>query len=296
MKTKISPRDWETLSAHLDEQLSPRQRKRLQARLQHEPELRTALGELRRTRSVLRSLPRLRSPRNFTLTPEMVGQRRGANRFYPVFGLASALASILLVLVLLGDFLVWSRVESGVAMKEAIPAAEVAVQEVEQPPPEEEMLAAGVTLEAEATVEEEMVMAEAVEEAPTAEAMVAGAENQEAPAPVEEAAAPEDRAADEEEFASGEGEVKAVELESAADSPEEVSSADAEIPAAEPSLEEPAEVVMPSPEPPLEPTPVPDEILQPETGLSFVRIAEIALAALAVVAGFVAIVIRQRGG
>lgn len=112
MMTRISPRDWEALSAYLDGQLNQKEHARLEKRLQFNAELSLALEDLRRTRAVLRSQPRLRAPRNFTLTPEMVGRaaRRGtASRqsggLFPALRFASALASILLVFVLFADVL-----------------------------------------------------------------------------------------------------------------------------------------------------------------------------------------------
>ena len=108
MTTKISQRDWEALSAYLDGQLSSGESSRLEQRIQNDDELRAALDEIRRTRGVLRSQALLRAPRNFTLTPQMAGIRPKASvlsRTYPIFRLASTFASILLVLVLVGDLL-----------------------------------------------------------------------------------------------------------------------------------------------------------------------------------------------
>jgi hypothetical protein len=105
---RIQNRDWEDLSAYLDGQLAQKDRSRLEKRLQASVELRTALDELRRTRSVIRSQPRLRAPRNFTLTPEMVGRRKPNWSFpslFPALGMTSALASALLVVVFLLDLL-----------------------------------------------------------------------------------------------------------------------------------------------------------------------------------------------
>jgi anti-sigma factor RsiW len=104
MTNRISKRDWERLSAYLDGQLSGRERSRLESRLQAEQPLQSAFEELRRTQLILRSLPKLRAPRNYTLTPEMVPERKERRRAYPIFGFASALATVLLVLVLVGDF------------------------------------------------------------------------------------------------------------------------------------------------------------------------------------------------
>lgn len=106
MMTKLSPREWEAISAYLDGQLAPKERTRLEERMKANPSLRQALDEMRRTRMLLRSQPRMRAPRNFTLTPEMVGARRparGSGGLFINLRLASALATILLVFVLIGD-------------------------------------------------------------------------------------------------------------------------------------------------------------------------------------------------
>lgn len=109
MNRTISPQDIELLSAYLDRELSANQMAEVEVRLQTESELKDLFVELRRTRQVLRSLPVMRAPRNFTLTPEMAGIKpRRENRLVLWFNrlrLSSALAAILLVLVLMGDFL-----------------------------------------------------------------------------------------------------------------------------------------------------------------------------------------------
>jgi anti-sigma factor RsiW len=109
MTTRITIRDWEALSAYLDNQLKTKDRVRLESRLNENPELRSALDELRRTQAVLRSQPRLRAPRNFTLTAEMAGVRTGARPMhgsYPVLRLASILATIFFIVMTVGDLAV----------------------------------------------------------------------------------------------------------------------------------------------------------------------------------------------
>jgi hypothetical protein len=104
MKKRLSPKDFKVLSAYLDGQLTPRESDRLEARLAEEKGLKETLIELRRTRQLLRAVPRLRAPRNFTLTPEMVGKRQPSGaRLYPAFRLASAVATLLFVAVVVGD-------------------------------------------------------------------------------------------------------------------------------------------------------------------------------------------------
>lgn len=108
MNGKVSLRDYEALSAYLDGALDERNRTRLEKRIQSEEVLKQELEVLRRTRVVLRSQPRLRAPRNFTLTPQMAGARQPARYSlgaYPALRLASVLATIFLVLVLAGDLI-----------------------------------------------------------------------------------------------------------------------------------------------------------------------------------------------
>ena len=93
-------RDVEQLSAYLDGQLSPSDSARLKERLPSEPGLAATLESLRESRSLLRRLPHRRAPRNFLLTPKMVGQKPPLPRSYPVFRFATALATLLFALSL----------------------------------------------------------------------------------------------------------------------------------------------------------------------------------------------------
>ncbi len=92
----MKQRDLELLSSYLDGQLSSADSSRLEARLRTDPEMRSVLQDLRGTRSLLRQLPMRKAPRNFTLTPKMVGKNPPLPRSYPVFKFTAALASILL--------------------------------------------------------------------------------------------------------------------------------------------------------------------------------------------------------
>jgi len=116
VKGNISPRDWQDLSAFLDRQLNDRQHGRLEARLRADPALQSALDELRQMQALLRSQPKPLPRRNFTLTPAMaatysgiVNPKRSSRNFHsaaiPALSLASALASILFLAVLVGDLL-----------------------------------------------------------------------------------------------------------------------------------------------------------------------------------------------
>ena len=152
MTTRISPKEWETLSAYLDGQLSANDRIRLERLLTERPEMRVALKDLRRTRDFLRSQPSLRAPRNFTLSPQLAGIRikeRRSSFAFPVLSAVSALASILLVLVFVGDMLITGAgpsqnfvaqapVEEYLAVEETVPESFSPVEgEFQEIPPTE---------------------------------------------------------------------------------------------------------------------------------------------------------------
>jgi hypothetical protein len=93
----MNQRDLELLSSYLDGQLKPSDSARLENRLKTDPQLASALNDLRTTRTLLRKLPQRRAPRNFTLTRKMVGQNPPLPKAYPFFKFASALATLLFV-------------------------------------------------------------------------------------------------------------------------------------------------------------------------------------------------------
>lgn len=105
MKNQISSKDLELLSAYIDGELTGRQRIQLEERLQEEPILEKNLLNLQQTKKILRAAPKLKSPRNFTLTSEMVGESQSSLKQYFRFRMVTAIASFLLILVLVGDYL-----------------------------------------------------------------------------------------------------------------------------------------------------------------------------------------------
>jgi hypothetical protein len=92
----MKQRDIELLSSYLDGQLSSSDSAHLETRLRTDPDLRSVLHDLRGARSLLRQLPMRKAPRNFTLTPKMVGKNPPLPRSYPVFKFTAAFATILL--------------------------------------------------------------------------------------------------------------------------------------------------------------------------------------------------------
>ena len=102
---RLPPRDLEALSVYLDGELTPRERVKLEARLEANPELRQALEELRLVAGALRELPQASPGRRFTLTPEMARRRRR----YPTMQLATALAGVAFLLTVGVDALLVAR-------------------------------------------------------------------------------------------------------------------------------------------------------------------------------------------
>lgn len=69
-------RDYELLSAYLDDALEADERAALEARLETDAALRRELAALRQTVALIRALPTLKAPRNFTLTAAQAEQIR----------------------------------------------------------------------------------------------------------------------------------------------------------------------------------------------------------------------------
>jgi len=102
MKNKIKERDYELISAFLDNQLSDNDRTLLESRLKSDHILQAELHEISKTRQLLKSLPKLRAPRNYFIQAEAV-QTRPSLRLAPIFGIVSAVASVVLALVIFGS-------------------------------------------------------------------------------------------------------------------------------------------------------------------------------------------------
>jgi anti-sigma factor RsiW len=211
-QTRERERQDELLSAYLDGQLGARERARLEAQLVADPALRAELEALRRTVTLVRDLPSVPIPRNFILAQTMAARPRPARPLRPrrawaapFLTAATAVVSLMFVVVLAGDLLL-----SGVGQVGFAPAAELASEaEAPQvalaPPPVSETVvveqveveaevekvlpaptAAEMPVEAprEAPADEEGYGAETPEEvAPTEPGMGGGGPTEEPPAP-----------------------------------------------------------------------------------------------------------------
>jgi hypothetical protein len=142
----LPARDLELLSSYLDDGLSAKQREKLIGRLEREPDLRWALEELRQTVSIVGSLPEVRPPRSFTLTPERAGTRVRSPA-YPLLQLATALATLAFVAVVGLDTLASRGMTGALAPAAPEQAERFAAQQAEEPAepaPSEAMPALGM--------------------------------------------------------------------------------------------------------------------------------------------------------
>jgi hypothetical protein len=130
MTNQMTSRDYELISAYLDNQLGIQECERLEARLKIDPVLQKALNELSQTRSLLHNLPKIRAPRNYYINAQLVSkttESRSIFRWAPTMGIISAVATILLVLVIFGDTILTST--TPVVLAPAAPAEAVQVQQ-----------------------------------------------------------------------------------------------------------------------------------------------------------------------
>ena len=104
MRTKLSSRELQLLSAYLDGELSKKDQKRVERLLSDHPAAISSLEKLRHTKNVIRLLPIHKVPRNFTISTEEVSRSLIPN-LAGVLRYASAVSAVLLVVVLAFDIL-----------------------------------------------------------------------------------------------------------------------------------------------------------------------------------------------
>lgn len=121
----LHQRDLQKLSAYLDQELSRREIKKLELRLQAEPALRAALRELEGTKILLAKMPRVSPPHNFTLTRAMAGEIKSRG-FYPFFRVASVIATVAFAVLVGADAFLLDQAGS---YRFAAPLAAIGVSE-----------------------------------------------------------------------------------------------------------------------------------------------------------------------
>jgi hypothetical protein len=99
--------------------------------LEREPGFQQYLRELQMTRSLVSSLPEVKPPHSFTLTPEMAGVRE-RRRAYPALQLATAFAAIAFLITVGFDALLSGSFAMGAMAPAYREAAEPAVSELQE--------------------------------------------------------------------------------------------------------------------------------------------------------------------
>jgi hypothetical protein len=124
MSNALTFKDWEMISAYLDERLSPPDCKRMETRLASDPDYKKSFDEIAYTRRLLRSLPQKRAPRNFTITPSNIKVKSPVRIpwLQPALSFVSIAAVVGLVVIFAGTYLL----RGAGAAKPAVYAPEMA--------------------------------------------------------------------------------------------------------------------------------------------------------------------------
>lgn len=119
--------DFVLLSAYLDNELSAAERTAIEARLRDDPDLRAELAELEQVIGMVKAMPVIKAPRNYTLDPAVYGKKATPKVIrYPWRQLVAAAAVV--VIVAAGVFLALRQNESAIQTNDSAPPQDVAVQ------------------------------------------------------------------------------------------------------------------------------------------------------------------------
>jgi hypothetical protein len=191
----------ETLSAYLDNALTPREKAAFEEQLRSDSALRASLEEQRLLKQNISRLPRLRAPRNFTLDPAVYGRPapQPAIRLYPIMRTATALAAVMLIFLFSLELFSPTVEETANAPEDAVALSQQELDEFNRGEGAEGAASAGESVAEEAAmepaaeqpaVEEQMEAEEEMVEAEDMEEEMMEAETAEEPAAEESQAVP----------------------------------------------------------------------------------------------------------
>jgi hypothetical protein len=121
--TLLTPKDYELLSAYLDNVCSPREKVLVENRIKKDLEFAQALLEFKHARKLLQALPKRRAPRNFVLSASQVPSRPQRFFLVPTLNYVAMAATLFLAVVFIGS----TFLPGMFASKSAAPMAEVAM-------------------------------------------------------------------------------------------------------------------------------------------------------------------------
>lgn len=123
MTASLDSNDYILISAYLDGELTVDQLAAVEKRLQTDDDLKLAAQELKYAKHLLASMPKVRAPRNFVLSPERVKKTARRQWFQPAWGMVSAFSTLMLLLVF-----ATTRVNFSLGARSAAPAMEIAAE------------------------------------------------------------------------------------------------------------------------------------------------------------------------
>lgn len=124
MTHSLTPKDYILISGYIDDVLSDTQKESVGKRILIDPAFKQAVDELVYTKRMLQSLPKIRAPHNFTLSPEKVKKTLRRQWFQPAWGMASAVSAVLTVIIFASTYLLPGLSASRAAAPMEAPAAD----------------------------------------------------------------------------------------------------------------------------------------------------------------------------
>ncbi len=103
MSKSLSFKDYQLLSAYMDGQLSTREKARVESMLAGDPDFKLAHDEFSRLKKMMKAMPQVKAPRNFTLSAAVAPQK--PQRFFlaPALNYAALVTAILFVFLFAGS-------------------------------------------------------------------------------------------------------------------------------------------------------------------------------------------------
>lgn len=127
----VTARDLELLSCSLDNALTVQEQLEFKKRLTESPHLNTLLQEQRQLKRALQALPVRKVPHNFTLTRAEAKKAKRGSFLQPVFGWASAISALVLMVVFGSEF-IFNNFAVAPAENALVPQATIADSAVPQ--------------------------------------------------------------------------------------------------------------------------------------------------------------------
>jgi hypothetical protein len=99
----IRKKDLIKAMAYIDSALSDEERTHFESYMQELPALKDFVLKQQRIKAAIHLMPKVKAPRSFVLKPDMVKQPKEKTAIFPVFRLASVIATVLLIVFIAGD-------------------------------------------------------------------------------------------------------------------------------------------------------------------------------------------------